>query len=47
MLELNNMRQSLKHNYFEEILLYDDKVSRTMADTHAKVLKSHMDQAKY
>lgn len=42
---LNKMDEVSKMNYINEILLYDDKVSRQVAQIHAEVLKEHVDNA--
>ena len=42
---LNKMDESFKVNYINEMLLYDDKISRQVAQIHAKILKEHLDNA--
>ena len=42
---LNNMDEFTKVNYINEMLLYDEKVSRHVAQIHANVLKEHINNA--
>ena len=42
---LKNMDEFSKVNYINEMLLYDDKMSRHVAQIHAKILKEHLENA--